>query len=249
MKKLNELLAVEGQLKSQAQTCRTDLRNTFEKKRHLFEEKRTTFFPKEEDAQPVVEQQSDLQSQIPTELGWLAGIWGKAIDASYQVALTNQRAVADVVLDDGTTFIANAPATALLELEKRLAELHELVTAVPTLDPAKGFQPDAQRGANVFKAREITKTRTKKVSTPVVLYPATTEHPAQVQLVPEDVPVGRIVEQEWSGLVTPARKGEILERVEALQRAVKQARQRANEAEVQPMQGVAQAMFGYAFGA
>jgi hypothetical protein len=48
----------------------------------------------------------------------------------------------------------------------------------------------------------------------------------------EDEVIGHAVVQEWSGLITVAQKGKLLERVEDASRAVKRARSRANEAEV-----------------
>ncbi len=231
-KKLFELLVIEGQLKTQAQTTRADLRNTFEKKRHLFEEKRKTFAPVEEGAPPVTEEQSDIQSTIASELQWIAGLWTKALDTSFQVAEGNTRARADVVLDSGTILLTNVPATALLELEKRAGELHELLQAVPTLDPAKGFQLDGAKGRHIYRAREVHKTRTRKVSKPIVLYPATPEHPAQTQLVNVDEPAGSLTEQEWSGLITPAQKASMLEKAEELRRTLKAALHRANAVEL-----------------
>jgi hypothetical protein len=249
MPRLHELLAVEGQLKGQAQATRTELRATFEKKRHLFEEKVLTFYPAEEGAQQVREQQSDLQSKVLDELSWIAGIWSKASDVSLQVADANTIAAADVILDNGTVLFSNVPATALLELEKRAAEIQELIKSIPTLDPAKGFKPDADRGANVYKARDVSKVRTKKAQRALVLYPATETHPAQTQLISEDVPVGNVVEQEWSGLITPAEKGRLLERAEEVSRAFKQARQRANDAEINKasLRTFGSALFGYVF--
>lgn len=250
MPKLHELLAVEGQLKGQAQATRTELRATFEKKRHLFEEKVVTFTGNDEGAQPVREQQSDLQSKVRDELKWIADIWKGAIDVSLQVADANTRAVADVELDDGTILLRGVPATGLLELEKRAAEVKELLLAVPTLDPAKGFQPDGARGAHVYKARDVRKQRTKKSARVVVLHPPTKEHPAQTQLVNEDVPVGVVLEQEWSALVTPAEKGELIERAEAFARAVKKARMRANDIDTpkDALRTAGEAIFGYVFG-
>lgn len=247
--KLHELLAIEGQLKGQAQATRTELRATFEKKRHLFEEKVVTFQPSGEGDEATREQQSDLQSKVADELSWIAGIWAKALDVSYYVAQGNTQAFADVVLDDGTVLVKHAPATALLELEKRCAEIVELAKAIPTLDPAKGFTPDPTRGANIFKARDVQKQRTKKTQRPLVLYPATPEHPAQTQVISEDVPVGRVTEQEWSGLITPAAKGLIIERAEALARAVKQARQRANEVDLAiEKDAIGAPIFAFVFG-
>lgn len=233
VKRLFELLAVEGSLKAQAASMRADLRTTFEKKRHLFEEKRSTFQSIEEGQPAVVEAQSDIQSTVRGELAWLASHWVKAMDTSFQVAEGNTRARADVMLDDGTVLLASVPATALLELEKRIGELHELILAVPTLDPAKGFREDTSR-PGIYQAREVVKTRTRKVQEPLVLFPATKEHPAQTQLVSVDRPAGTIREQEWSGLITPAIKSDLLARTEELRRATKQALQRANAVEVTP---------------
>lgn len=232
MAKLHELLAVEANLKKQVESMRSDLMNTFEKKKHHFTEKRVTFQPNEEGAQPITEEQLDLQTTISKELQWIGETWSKAISVIHQIADANTRATANVILEDGTAIFQNIPATMLLDLEKRLTELHSFVSSIPTLDPAKGFKPDPDRGVDVFKAREDERIRTKKVQKPVILYPATDKHPAQVQMVSEDIPVGLIRVQEWSGLITTAEKGKMLERVEELQRAVKQARSRANEAAV-----------------
>ncbi len=234
MTKLHELLAVETNLKTQANKCRTDLTGTFEKKRHLFEEKKVTYTPLAEGAPSQVEAQSDLQTSVKKELAWLEGHLTKALDAAYQVAETNTHARADIVLEDekATVLAKDVPATALLELEKRCEEIAQLIAAIPTLDPAKGFRADSQRGEGVYVAREVPKTRTQKQPKVIVKYEATKEHPAQVELRDVDAPVGKIVELEWSSLITPADKAEMFDRIEKLTRAVRRARSRANDAEV-----------------
>lgn len=229
--KLHELLAVESQLKGQAETTRKELAHTFDKKRHLFEEKRITSRPLDEKGEAKVESQSDIQTNVADELDWIAGIWGKALDVSFYVAEANTGARADVVLEDGTVLFSQIPATALLELEKRCGEVQELIKVVPTLDPAKAFAIDPDRAEGIYKAREVRRQRTEKVFAPVVMAPATDKHPAQVKELFKDVPVAEVIEQEWSGMVTPKTKGEMMERVEELRRAVKTARQRANEQE------------------
>lgn len=245
-KKLYEILAIEGQLKSQANITRNDLRNTFEKKRHLFEEKRVTFAPNQEGSQPVVEQQSDIQTNILSELQWIASIWSKAIDTSYQVAEGNTKARADVVLDDNIVLLTGVPATALLELEKRAAELVELLHVVPTLDPAKGFTSDPARGNNIFRAREVTKTRSHKIQESLVLLAPTKEHPGSAQMITVDRPVGTITEQEWSGLITPSLKGDMITKAEEILRALKAARQRANAVDLTETNvNVAKKIFDY----
>lgn len=245
--KLHELLAVESNLEAQATKCRLDLSSTFEKKRHLFEEKLITFTPAGEGQAPIKETQSDIQSNVFKELGWLSGHLAKALDAGAQVADTNTRARADVVLEDEkqTVLLANVPATALLELEKRIAEIAALIHGVPTLDPAKGFTRD--EGRNLFQARPVVKNRTRKSKKLYVKYEATKEHPAQTELLDEDIVVGTIEEKEWSGLITPAQKAELINRVEMVARAVRRARSRANEAEVDTKLRIGSTILTYIF--
>ncbi len=246
--KLHELLAVEGSLKSQADKTRTDLMSTFEKKQHHFSEKIQSYTPHGEGEVAVVEGQLDLQSTVPRELKWISEFLIKALDVSYKVAEANTIARADVILDNGTVMLSQIPVTGPLELEKRGKELHDFVAAIPTLDPARGFRADPDKGADVFKAREERKTRTKKINKPLVLAPPTDKHPAQVQLVTEDVPVGDITLLEWSGLITTATKGDMLSRVEDFTRAVKKARSRANETEISDSQKIGADIINFVFG-
>jgi hypothetical protein len=229
MAKLHELLAVDSNLKVQADKTRTELRKTFETKRHLFAEKKIVTTPLAEGGQQSTEVQSEIQTTVTKELEWFGGHMAKAIDVSFQIGVANQAAKADIVLEDGTVLLKDVPATVLLELEKRVKEMMDLIQAIPTLDPAKGFAEDTARGKGFYRARDISKTRTQKVQKPLVLYPATPEHPAQTQLVSVDEPVAKLEEQEWSSCITVAAKGDIYDRAEAVLRAVKKARSRAND--------------------
>lgn len=247
MPKLHELLAVESNLENQAAKCRSELAGTFEKKRHLFEEKLVTFTPAGEGTQAIKETQSDIQTNVGKELDWVQSHIVKALDASYQVAEANTKARADVVLEDDaqTVLLTGVPATALLELEKRVAEIMALVVAVPTLDPAKGFTKDTSR--NLYVARTVNKTRTRKEKKVFIKYEATKEHPAQTELLDQDVTIGTIQEQEWSGLITPAEKAELINRVEIVARAVRRARSRANDVEVNTGAKIGAKLLGYIF--
>lgn len=249
--KLHELLAVESSLKGQATKTRTDLSSTFDKKKHLFTGVRKTFTPLVEGEERQVEEESAIQSTVLKELRWITEFIGKAIDSGYQINEANTIARADVVLEDGTVFLTAVPATALLELEKRMAEVHEFILTIPTLDPAKGFVIDMDSSADgdIFKAREITRVNTKKIQKPLVLHPGSDKHPAQVQLISEDVPVGKTLHQEWSGMITPARKGEMLARCEELARAVKRARSKANDTEIVNKTQIGDKILGRIFGA
>jgi len=246
--KLHELLAVKKDLQQQAAKTRADLENTFEKKQHHFTGKLKTFTPNGEDAVEKTEDKLEIQTTVNKELGWLKPYLAKSLDAHYHVAAGNMKASSNVVLEDGTVLLVSVPASTLLELEDYLEGLRGFIMKIPTLDPSKGYHPDSSQGDGVYQARAVEKIRTMAQKKVYVLYPATEKHPAQVQLVDEQVPVGTIREQEWSSMLTPTDKGHLLDRCEVLLRAVKKARARANEAEVDVSAKIGDSLIGYVFG-
>lgn len=246
---LHELLAVKKDLKQQADKTRGDLENTFEKKAHHFTGKLKTFTPFGEDAVSKTEDVLDIQTTVNSELAWLKPYLAKSIDAHFHVALGNMTAVADIVKEDGTVILKAVPASTLLELEDYFESLRGFIQKIPTLDPAKGFKPDiTAKSDGVYQARPTEKTRTLAQKKVYVLYNATEKHPAQVQLVDEQVPSGIIHEQEWSSMLTPADKAKLLDRCEQTVRAVKSARARANQIEVDTTAKIGDALIGFVFG-
>lgn len=229
--KLHELLAVESSLRNQAEVTRNDLINTFDKKRSHFAEIRQTYVPKAVEEKSVEEVKQTIQTSVDKELEWVSEKLAKVLDIGYQIDLANTQARADVVLDDDRTILTGIPATQLLQLEKRLAEVHALINAIPTLDPAKGFTEDPQRPEGTFVARDVIRENKEKVFSPVIMVQATDKFPAQVEKLFVDKVVGNTTIQEWSTFITVERKGKMLDRLESLTRAVKQARSRANDLE------------------
>lgn len=166
---------------------------------------------------------------------------GRYLDVTIEKENSNTAAFADVILD-GETFLERWSATALLNLEARLEELHKVYSAIPTLLDGEDWTFDTSRDCFVSGKREqIRNTKTQKV---IVLYEATKEHPAQTQLVSLDLPAYKVERVIYSGALTLADKKARLDRIEALTRAVKQARQRANTVETQPKE-VAVKIFKY----
>jgi hypothetical protein len=233
--KLHELLAIEGNYETQMNQMLAQLGDLFTKKRHHFTETSTTFQSLTEGATAEVETKSSLQATVAQELERIEPHILKAWGASMQIALTNTKALATITVEDTDITVADVPATALLELEKRLTQLREVLQAIPTLDPAKGFEEDYDHGDGHYRAREVRKNRTQKKQKPLVKYEATKEHPAQVDVITVDEPVGTILEQEWSGMLTPNNKSRMLARADAVIRAVRAARARANQTEVDPV--------------
>ncbi len=248
MAKLHELLAVQSDLNGQSTKLRTELASTFLKKRHLFEETRKTFRADGEGVAPVVEEQKDIQTTVVDELLWIKPHLAKSLDVAYQVDIANTTAAADIITEDEETLLKSIPATTLLQLEKRIVEWKDLIDSIPTLDPAKGFKKDPDHAkTGVYKAREVVKPRTKKTKEVLVKAPATDKFAAQVELLDVDKPIGTTLDQEWSSLLTPALKSELLDRVETLLRAVKKARATANEEAVDTKKKIGITLLDYVF--
>jgi len=246
--KLHELLAVENDLRSQAETCRTDLKATFEKKGHHFSKKVVTFKSNVEGVPDKVEAQLNLQTTVHKELLWIGEKLSKAMDAGHQIDTANTQATADVVLEDGSVLLKSVPTTSLLRLEHRVTELRDLLHTIPTLDPSKGFSPDPSEGEHVYRARDDERPRTEKKFDFVVMVPPTKEHPAQVKELMLDRPTGLLISQEWSSCLTVAEKGDMLDRVEEMLRAIKKARARANELDIDVRQNkIAGSVLNYVF--
>ena len=142
---------------------------------------------------------------------------------------TNQLAKADVELD-GKVFLTGVPATFLLTLESKIAELRKKFEAIPTLQPGVVWNEDAT--TNTFRSDPATTFKTQKSFSVISLAKATEKHAEQVEKVPVDKPVAKIERTTWSGMWTSTKKSETLARLDALLVAFKQARQRANCQEV-----------------
>lgn len=182
------------------------------------------------DGEPELpEEITELAHTVEGELLQYQKSLGSFIDVAIEKESSNTNAQADVFLN-GELFLKGVPATALLNLESRLEELRKVYEAIPVIDMTEQWQYDDNQGCFVSQTRK--KFRTKKVLRNHVLAEATKEHPAQVNAYQEDIPAYSVETVITSGMITPARKRELLERISKLQKAVKTARQRANDVDI-----------------
>ena len=156
----------------------------------------------------------------------------------------NCHAKADVVVN-GQTLLADVPATHLLFLEKQLVDFHTALEAMPVLDAAYDWKKD--EATSLYKSNPVKTTQMAKVEEPIVLYDATTEHPAQTQILTKDTPVGTWTIVMHSGAVAVSRKKELTKRAEVLLKAVKYAREEANSVDA-PKKEHGEAIFSFLLG-
>jgi hypothetical protein len=146
--------------------------------------------------------------------------------------------------DETQPILKDVPVTFLLFLEKQLTDLNTFVGKIPVLDASEDWNHDSH--ANIFKTSPISTTKTKKLQKPIVLHPPSKEHPAQTQLITEDVIIGHWETIRQSGSLPALQKAVILERIQGLSKAVKFAREAAN-AVAAPKKELSRQVFEYLF--
>lgn len=244
MAKLNQIIAIEKGIKSRVYGELTDLNKAVQKP-ELFNGFSKTYQAKDEADEKLPAESKRVQYAVSDVLRTVERLSSELFDVTARKDWTNRTAIADVKID-GQTILPGVPVSYLLFLEKQLNDIHTFVGNLPVLDNSDDWTKDPSSG--LFKAEPTQTHRTKKTARAIVLYPATPEHPAQTQMVAEDIIAGFWTQVKQSGAMPKPEKMGMLERIEKLARAVKEAREEANGVtEVKPPE-VGQAVFTYILG-
>jgi hypothetical protein len=226
--KLNVIVALAKGVKSRVNGAVTALHRESQKV-DLYAGLSRTYRSKDENGDQLPAESVLQRLSANDVLTELTRLLTEAWDVEATLARSNCEARAAIVVGD-QAITEELPTTFLIYLEKQLTDVYTFIGKLPTLDPTETWAWDDARGCYVTAPSQTT--RTKKVPRSTVLYEATKEHPAQVQVYNEDVVEGFWTLIKFSGALPVERKREILLRVVALRDAVKAARERANLTEV-----------------
>lgn len=233
MTKLHEILAVEKTTQAAAKKLLDESLRTLGKS-SLFkgQTRKLDHFSDDDKIQDTVEVQA-LTTTVRENLEYLKTPWGKWIDVVHSKDVSNMEAKADLLVD-GKTIAKDLPASFLLGLESKLADLRNVFMHIPTLAPAIDWVEDPSAGKKgVYRDSNPTQTiKEVKDKEHRIVAPATDRHIAQVAAVDVNRAVGRYTINSQSGMMSPHEKAEILTRLDALLQGVKKARARANDAKV-----------------
>lgn len=227
MTKINQVLAIEKSKKTAINKEVTALHRITEKDTLLTGHIKK-FTPKEDDGETYPNEERKVQYLHQDVIEDLCGKLTDIMDITATKNWSNCKARADVKLN-GEVFLEQVPVTYLLFLEKELTGLHTFVSKMAELDPAQNWTLDPNSGQ--YRSESTTSHKTKKLQKPIVLYDATEHHPAQTQLITEDVIIGHWTTTYFSGAIPRPKKRKLLERIVELQEAVKFAREQANSLE------------------
>jgi hypothetical protein len=227
MAKLNQILAIEKGIKTRVYGEFTELHNATQKPA-LMNGFHKSYQARDEDGETYPSESQKVQYVASEVFDRVAKGLAELFDITATKDWANCTARANVVVD-GKALLDDVPATYLLFLEKQLSDLHTFVTKMSELDPGSDWGVDP--GTGLYKTEPTSTQRTKKVQRPITLYEATKEHPAQTQLITEDVVAGSWLTIKYSGAIAAPRKKQLLSRIEKLTNAVKYAREQANASE------------------
>lgn len=240
MTKLNQIIAVEKGVKSKATRDFTELHREVGKSALLAGITRN-YTPKDDEGDQLPPESTLVQVKAEESVRKVADVLTNLFDVTLTKEKANAEATADIVVGKKTILTA-VPVTYLLFLEKQLVDIHTFVKSLPVLDASEKWEKDPTSGA--FVTEESKTVRTKKVPKNWVKAEATDRHPAQVEIFHEDVIVGTWTTRKFSGALPATRVNELLSRVEALQTAVKFAREEANNTTITDSKE-AKAVFDY----
>lgn len=227
---LHQLLAVENEKKSTAATVGNEQKKTFKSKQSHFDGETRKYTRTIDDSHIQQDEHKEVVTTVEKNLEWALGFIGEALDVAVQKEETNASGTAKAELFVGDENFGTFSATALLQLETQLKALRALYNEIPTLDPVKKWKYNKQNG--LYETGIEKSYRTEKKPKVITLAPATDKHPAQTQLINEDIQVGTWEKSYASGRVTPLQKAQLLGNIDKLINGVKKSRSIANNADV-----------------
>jgi hypothetical protein len=233
MAKLHELLAVLPDREKAAKAILDETTQVLKSKQELFMEQHRSLALFEEAADmETPEEHISMTSTVPDKLRYMRKSIAKLYDALLQQESTNQQAVADLVVD-GKVLLEKVPATFLLNMEKRLVALREVLLHTPTLASGRTWVLDEQKGTHIYRDQHPEKVyKTRKDIVFKVVYEATKEHPAQIEKWTDTREIGMYTREVWCSMLSSADKSQMLSRLDNLLHNVRRARQRANNTDV-----------------
>jgi len=241
---LHALLAVEPSLDQQAKNIMDECVNTFTKKQEHFDGITKLYSSFNEGEELIPPETKEVVTTVKEKLDYVKESVIRSLDATISKEETNASGEAKAELVVKGVSFGTFAATTYIALERFLTRIREQYKAIPTLDPARAWETEKQSGRNLYQASPEVKYRTVKKTKVITLAPPTDKHPAQTQLVQDEVQVGKYDTTYTSGRLSPGEKFTLLSNIDELILAVKQAKEMANQAEAKQIK-LGEAIFSF----
>jgi hypothetical protein len=244
MAKLNQIIAISPSKKSEGKRLLTEAYKRLQKG-ELFNGIVRTYKPLDDEGETFPDERKQMQYSVAQAIEEAREALTDLMNVVATQDVANTAAKSDVEVD-GVTILSNVPVTHLLFLEKQVVDILTFVRHIPTLDPAEEWRYDDN--SDCYASVPASSNKSKKIPKVIVKYEATPEHPAQVEMIQEDVKVGEWKTIKFSGAIPAADKNDLVNRIAKLQDALKFARERANSSDVTSVR-FGEQVLDYIFGA
>lgn len=241
MAKLNQIIAIEKGTKSRTYADIGEFHKLLQKP-PLFDGFVKEYKPLDSEGKALPKDQKRVQHNVKTVLLTVENLSCEYFRVVARKDWTNCIAKADVSVD-GKVLLKDVPVTFLLFLEKQLNDIRSIAVVLPVLDEAEDWSYDPNSGH--YKTTATMSHRTEKLQRPIVLYDATPEHPAQTQLITEDVLAGYWHLVKFSGAMQKPQKDILIANIDKLIVAVKEAREAANGSDEVEVPEIGETIFEY----
>lgn len=234
MSKLHQIISVIKTRKADAEKALTQAYHKFQADNNILIGISKTYVPITEstESEYMPNEKKPVRTTVKEILRDVREICVAAHDLVYLQDSANCEAKANVdcSMHNRTLALKDIPATHLLYMEKQIQSYITVIEKMPVVDSSEKYVFDSQ--TNLYATEPIFSVRTKKIKKGLILAPATEKHPAQSQMIEEDVQTHKISTVKYSGAVTEETRQDMLARAKHLLAQVQSARAVANEVEV-----------------
>ena len=193
-RKLFQHIASEKELSAQVNVIEKETLKVFDGS-SLFQGLTKIFVPLVEGTPILPGEQKEVVTTVGRRLRYHVGFAAKMFDYELTRDAANQEAKADLVID-GKVVAKDLPVTFLLSAETRMRAQREIFAKMPALDMARKWE---KVGDEQWKHGPNFINREEKRTEPVVLYPHTDQHPAQIKEVVTTKVIARFDTTDFSG--------------------------------------------------
>ena len=207
--RLSQVIAIEKQIKSKVNSEGAELHKANQKP-DLFNGMNRSYEKKDEEGEDLPGEQKLVQQRASENLQQWTSMWTELLDVVATKDWGNSGATSDLVVE-GELLVKDVPVTYLIWLEKQLDDFRTFVAKMPKLDPGKAWSLEENSGLYVTDA--VKTARHKKIPRVLLKVEATEHHPAQADVVHDDVLVGYWSSVHMSGALPEARRRQLLLRL------------------------------------
>lgn len=244
MKRLNQILAIEQSSKKRLEDTFTKVYQDVQKP-DLHTGFTRVYTPKNDEGERFPTETKRVVVRAEDAIKTAKNALQELFDLAAIKDNTNALARADLVVD-GKVLVADVPGVHLLFLEKRMTGIIDFIRKLPTLPLDESWTHDAAN--DLYQSAPVESIKTAKIEEHQVIVQATDKFPAQTVKVTKDIVQGTWKTTKFSGALPQKTVQALLARAETLQKAIKSARQEANEQAVDDSLQTGAAVMTYLFG-